>query len=866
MSLSLIHQKHYWPFDDYESERRFRELVQRLKMARDGGVAFFGAGASVPAGFPTWMGFHKEFLAHFGAKPSSANIKPDAMLVDIDYHTNRDEAKALAFVKKTFAAPISQMPPVMRLALATRSFHYFYTTNIDEVIFEAALGKSVAVYPDYIPMDSRFVYLHGRASTAHSVHDALVLGSTGYKRAYSESGVGVARNKLGLLSPYPVIFVGFSMNDPSVVRSLEEITRAARQRQVSTPDGEVVESVSQLSWYILLKAPSPNALGRDREKSSREEFMRGIGVQVIWYRHGGPSDPHRALLEVVQLIQRESRGLTVSEKDPGFVESLLEAEELASSESPTPNQVRRAKAILEGNPRIAAEFLDRVDGLEWFRSLRDAGVLEPKPSYLAANGERHAPYWHSAKFLQRVATLASTEVKDFLLTVDTNNWVAIRQALKILQVLDESSGAALAARVAKWTVKEIAIDTRLLMEVSRTARQLESDGKYHAALALVKATILELSQLGPTVSEGSAARFSEHVAPILAGSESGLKTLRDALRSVLQRHCGRPEQDDIRYSRPAIEVHRMNLMERSVVGLLIDLTRDSLLVTDHAEWRANTIEMLLRSPWPTERRIGVAHCFLRRSDLPVHEGVIITRENLADQHLFHELAKLIKVGLADLSGRAVQVLKDFVESVYEGPSEGERHQYELWAAVLPVELLPQPPSEMDDDEDPDRHLFPEVYYSGIFTPGAPIDSTSFASSASTLTTDQLLALVRDPAAAGVKVTWRHSPTAMWTLLAEYSKEHRALDPLLAIGMDDLGRSGTWRAIEAMPEVAGDDSERWKEVLAWADRMISETAADDLWSLGLLIETSSKSAPSRPQQMRRGSRYETDQKDKEDLSI
>ncbi len=83
---------------------------------------------------------------------------------------------------------------------------------------------------------------------------------------------------------------------------------------------------------------------------------------------------------------------------------------------------------------------------------------------------------------------------------------------------------------------------------------------------------------------------------------------------------------------------------------------------------------------------------------------------------------------------------------------------------------------------------------------------------------------------------------MWTLLADYAKEQRLLDPLIAMTSEDLGRSGSWRAIEAMPEIAADDPERWRDVLGWAASRLAERAATDPWSVALLIEKSSGVVP------------------------
>ena len=834
----------YWPFDDYQSDHRFRELVRKLKESSDGGVAFFGAGTSVPAGFPNWTDFHKNFLAHFKAQLGENLANPDlAILTDIDYHTNRDSDKALSFVKDTFAVPIPDIPSIVRTVRSTRSLRYFYTTNFDEVLFKSADGEPVAIYPNFMPMHARFVYLHGRASSASSIHGDLVLGETGYKRAYGESDVSQTKSKIALLAPYPVIFIGFSMRDQSVARTIEQISQAARYRQVLPIDGEAVEAISPLSWYILLKAPILTDPGRIQEKSSREERLSLLGITVIWYQDGGPTDEHRCVLEVVHKIQRESRNLPMSETNPAFAERLLEATDIASLATPTSSQLRLAKAILEGHPRIAAAFLNRVDGLDWFRGLRDAGSLQPKASFATTSGELRAPHWQAASFLQRVASVAPSEVKDFLLGIEIDNWFAIRQAFGILETLDEGAGEELGTRFARWAVGAMIVDSKLLLDVSATAERLNLTDKPKAAQNLVFATLLELANTSLTFSEGATARFSEVVALVLAHSTSGLNIIEKARGTALERECVTPEQDNIRYSRPAIESHRMNSPERSIVGLMIDLTRETLLKSDDAGRRSVAINTLLRSQWPTERRIGIAHCFLQRPDFLANESAILTKENLSNPNLFHELAKLLADNVKDLSDQAIETLKEFVETLHRGDTDTQRNEYILWAAILPPEFLPELLEEIqEEDHDPERHLFRDFYVSRFFTPTAPMDGSSFAERAASLDAHQLLDLVREPTSAGIPVKWRYSADLMWTLLAEYVKETGTLDPILKINVDDFARDGVWKVIEAIPEVAGDDPALWQEVFDWTGHLIPAAAPEMLRLLGQLIKSSASAAP------------------------
>ena len=251
-----------WPFDDPESARRFAELIQKLKESSHGGVAFFGAGASVPAGLPAWSELYRRFLEHFDAEHSSSSeSSAREMRVDFDYHANRDSAKALNFVQTELGGPAPSVPPVVKLVVGTRSLRFFFTTNLDEVLVAAAKGKPVAAYPGYDPMDSRFIYLHGRAATANSFHDDLVLGETGYSSAYGELHAGPAKTQIQRLRRIPVVFIGFSMTDEQVMWTLGDMAEAARRRRVAG-EGSGSEVIESLIWYALLKAPSGDDPGR----------------------------------------------------------------------------------------------------------------------------------------------------------------------------------------------------------------------------------------------------------------------------------------------------------------------------------------------------------------------------------------------------------------------------------------------------------------------------------------------------------------------------------------------------------------------------------------------------------------------------
>lgn len=830
-----VYHRTSWPFDDIDSATRFNDLVHKLTSSRDGGVAVFGAGASVPAGFPTWHRFHEKFLEHFQAEPASPIADPViSMLTDIDYHTSRDHDRSLGFIKSTFARHVDSVTPVVKSAQMAQSLKYYYTTNFDEILSLISDGEEIASYPDFEPLTARFVYLHGRASTAESVDKHLVIGRTGYELAYSDSYGAPVANKLQPLANYPLVFIGLSMADRWMAWSLEKIALAARYRQRRL-HGLDISQVSQLDWYILDKAPLRDDTRRDQYKRSREELLAQFGITVIWYQDGGEGDPHRGVLEISQQIVRRSRELTVAEQSSGFVERLIEAEELAAVVMPTAHQVELAAGIVSGDPRIAATFLDRVDGVAWFEGLRDAGVLDPSPVIISHRGSQIAPRWHAWAFLRRLSAIAPNFIADFLSSIDTDNWMAIRAALDILETLEDDAGSRAALHLGKLSVRSLSVDTLLLYSIASTAVQLEAGGRSRTAAALVGATLLELAENESALSEGTAADFSNSVSTIVARSSDLFSTLRLALRSALNRRYEAPEEDRMSLTRPAIEHHRSNLIERSVVGLFIDVTRDALLEMVASEARESVVADLLQSEWPTERRVGIAHCFLNRSDLATHEATIITPENLTAQQLFHEMAKLISDCYSDLSSASIQVIRDFVMSLHEGTSELNKYEYALWAQVIPPHLLPVPPMDTErDDEYLDSRLFRGTFFSGVFSPGAPLDKQGFAECAAELSPGQLLDLVRNPEDRGIRVTWRHDASEMWTLLAEYAEDHSSLDPLLEITLGDLSNSQVWRAIEAMPDVAGSEMDKWESILDWTSHMASLAESHRLWPIGRLL--------------------------------
>ena len=759
------------------------------------------------------------------------------MRTDFDYHAYRDPERALKFIQTELGGPPPFVPPVVKLVVGAPSLRFFFTTNLDEVLAVAAEGKPVTAYPGYDALDARFIYLHGRAAKANSFHDDLVLGERGYRSAYDDVHAGPAKTQIQRLRRIPVVFIGFSMADEQVVWTLEGMAEAARRRRVEgeRSRSEVIES---LNWYALLKAPPRSDLGRTAKKEHREHSLQVADVQVIWYADDDGDDRHRALRDVAQKLRTDSEGAAVTEIEPSLVERMRDAEKLADVMSPSPGDARKAKGLLAGHPRVAEAFLARVDGVEWFRHLRDLPELQPPPSARLPDGARSAPYWFAPDFLQRVAIVAPSEVTDFLLTIETDNWVAIRGAFSILRALDDPNASSFGPVLAGWAIGALPDDPWLAASLAQSAQRLVSDGKHGAAAALVESALNHIAISNPA-SLTATGMIAPEFLSVLKQSASGPIVAAGTLRRVLEQEYAGPDADRTRYRRNSIEVHETQSRSHddSTLAFLIDLLRDTLRATEEHSERARVVDLLLRSEWPTERRVGVAHCFLRPADLSTHEGTAITTDNLSNQHLFHEMAKLVADHADDLSDESIRVLREFAADLYADTSEAGRYEYATWARVIRDEWLPEPlvPGSGDDEDDPDRRLFRTFSFSGGGRVPAPLGQEDFDERADNLAVNGLLDLVRDPAAAGVEITWPARAELMWDLLAEYVKKRDRLAPLLGIRASDLGGDNSaWRAIEAMAAVAGDSADRWAEILSWAEGIVSEASDDTYWSIGLLL--------------------------------
>ena len=225
-------------------------LVQALEDDRV--VIFCGAGVSMGAGLPSYVGLvahcYRELGAALPADKSDDWKWPDRMLGVLENDFGARE------VRRVVAARLSQDPTdltthtaILNLArLKNVEGHRLVTTNFD-TFFELAQAQESLVCDVHsgpvlpIPRDDRvaswrsIAYLHGRLGDA-VVNQQLVMTSADFGRAYLTEG-WAARFVARLFADFTVLFIGYSLNDP-VLRYMTDAfaaeaatARRADQRQ-----------------------------------------------------------------------------------------------------------------------------------------------------------------------------------------------------------------------------------------------------------------------------------------------------------------------------------------------------------------------------------------------------------------------------------------------------------------------------------------------------------------------------------------------------------------------------------------------------------------------------------------------------------
>lgn len=280
-------------------------------------VLFCGAGVSMStgpgvAGMPS---FSQLVNSVTGALRQVLNDQEQAALTGYQYdralhlleqRLGRNRVRQAVVDVLTVTAPFERHKAVLELARLRDGGFRMVTTNFDPQFDHAAKALGYEVTNDVAPMlpvpkQHRWrsvAYLHGKiapgATGEHTSVQSLVYSTGDFGLAYLTER-WASRFVTDLFTKYPVLFVGYSVDDP-VMRYLMDAFAAERQLAGSSA------KPSPRAWAF---APyqDPTAMAQD------EEAWRAKGVEPIPY--AAPNHDHSLLYDTLaEWGQRKKFGLT----------------------------------------------------------------------------------------------------------------------------------------------------------------------------------------------------------------------------------------------------------------------------------------------------------------------------------------------------------------------------------------------------------------------------------------------------------------------------------------------------------------------------------------------------------------------------
>lgn len=290
-----------------EAEATFAAIVEALGKKRL--IAFVGAGVSASVGYPTWnrllTRLHQTVMKLPAAPASPKYIlqlrrMKDSLWRAEEYRRLLGRAGFEAVLWESFR-PIDRSSPALQ-ALVALPFRHFLTTNYDDSLETALRSRpeqgsrgtrlEVIDWADNERLShflaslstpdgpQHLVYLHGRYGEPGST----VLTESDYVRRYVVSD-DAGRKLFALLITQPVLFIGFSLEDPELAYILRHV------------QARLAAGVTQ--HFAIL--PSPG--GSEQEAAYKGYYAKKYGVQALFYP---TTDNHAALADILRALGTQS--------------------------------------------------------------------------------------------------------------------------------------------------------------------------------------------------------------------------------------------------------------------------------------------------------------------------------------------------------------------------------------------------------------------------------------------------------------------------------------------------------------------------------------------------------------------------------
>jgi hypothetical protein len=345
---------------DITDQASFQALSKLMKR-RHAPLAFVGAGASRAAGYPDWPALLRLFDKRSEGKASPRYREyvrnlPDTAWQAEEYRRILGRGTFDRIVASTFAPQGSDGVGPVHRAIARLPFRHILTTNYDDCIERAHedADRTLRVINWEDDEDLRqfflnlcdddttrtLVYLHGKFTNAGDV----VLSESSYSRRYLRSE-DAQRKLFALLITQPVVFLGFSVNDPDLNHIMREVNARLGGRN------------GNHFAFTGYDGPEHKALTSSR-------FEGKFGIRPIFYeikRNKGRGDQEdhgdlRRLLD--ELIGGTKKGSSSSR-------SVAKSPDSAPRVDPDDPQRGRWGGESTRNGRRLSAVLDREDRDEW---------------------------------------------------------------------------------------------------------------------------------------------------------------------------------------------------------------------------------------------------------------------------------------------------------------------------------------------------------------------------------------------------------------------------------------------------------------------------------------------------------------------
>jgi len=290
--------------------------VRLLTMIKPGNcIAWIGSGLSKPAKYPGWVEI-VEKLCRVCNTPYPAVNGPAEPNQLIDLAEQCKQANCTAY-EGTMASEYGKPVVADRRAyfyLAQLPFKAYITTNYDPLLRDAVRAQrgKYCQYPvlhvPQIERDKTAFYIHGLARDVNNqpCGKNLVLAKSDFGKAYDDGGA-TANFIHSVLTTYPLVFIGCSLDEPAVNDCLNRIRRVHEQVMEAFPEAPIPQRMIFLARTLRTERQDGmirQVRDADSELSENARY-RSFGIEIVRYEMT-EGDDHAEIENILERVLRMS--------------------------------------------------------------------------------------------------------------------------------------------------------------------------------------------------------------------------------------------------------------------------------------------------------------------------------------------------------------------------------------------------------------------------------------------------------------------------------------------------------------------------------------------------------------------------------